>query len=496
VKLTTLFPLAGGIPDIEVTGINDDSRRVAQGDLFICLPNPRIDTHQFLPQARERGAVAAVVHSPSGAAIAECEGVPAIVLSQDVRLFNFQLGTACAAFFGDPTGAMKVVGITGTNGKTTTAWMVHEALTALGYKSAYLGTLGLRRRSGSRLLENTTPFPVELYQLIEECREDGVTHLAMEVSSHGLEEERVAGIRFDVGVFTNLSQDHLDFHGSFERYAAAKKSLFWEVADRGGKLFTAAVSTADPVGARWALEIAEAGRSLFAFGTPQADVELIADRVSAAEIVGRLRLGAVEVDIHLGVGGNFNVDNATSAAAALLCLGLSPVDVVKGLEAVTPVPGRFEAVANDAGFDILVDYAHTPDALRKLLQSVRALAPKRVITVFGCGGDRDRTKRPKMAAAVGEFSDLIVVTSDNPRTEDPRAIIDEVIVGIPDGKVYEALVDRGQGIARAIELAKSGDIVVIAGKGHENYQIIGRTKHPMDDRELARQALGERSALR
>ncbi|MBV6457182.1 MAG: UDP-N-acetylmuramoyl-L-alanyl-D-glutamate--2,6-diaminopimelate ligase [Fimbriimonadaceae bacterium] len=491
-----MFPAVGGLPDIDVSGIHDDSRRVARGDLFVCQPSSRIDTHQFLPQARERGAVAAVVHSESGAAIAECEGIAAVQLPQEAHDFNKVLGMAWATYYGDPTGSMQVVGITGTNGKTTTAWMVHEALTALGNRSAYLGTLGLRRPSNSRSLENTTPFPVELAHLIQKCKEDGVTHLAMEVSSHGLEEERIAGVRFDVGVFTNLSQDHLDYHGTLESYAAAKKRLFWEVADRSGKPFVSAICVADPLGARWAEELRAAGRRLLTFGTPSADVELIANSVTASQIKGRLRLGSVELELALGVGGSFNVDNATSAAAALVGLGLSPVNVVRGLEAVKPVPGRFESVANEAGFDILVDYAHTPDALRKLLQSVRALSPKRIITVFGCGGDRDRSKRPKMAAAVSEFSDQLVVTSDNPRTEDPTAIIREIVVGIPHGTAYEAIVDRGEGIARAVELAEPGDIVVIAGKGHEDYQIIGRTKHPMDDRELARSALRSRGALR
>jgi UDP-N-acetylmuramoyl-L-alanyl-D-glutamate--2,6-diaminopimelate ligase len=455
------------------------------------MPNPGLDTHTLLPVAKSAGALGAVVHSETGEATAKSVGMPWIRFSDDLPEFNRSLGDLCTQILGDSTAELHVVGITGTNGKTTTAWLIHEALTALGHKSAYLGTLGLWHGTESVDLANTTPFPVELHHLLLRCRREGITHLAMEVSSHGLQEERIAGVRFDVGVFTNLSQDHLDYHGSMERYFAAKRRLFFEVADRAGKPFKAVINSSDPAGMNLVKDLQAIGRETLTFG-PGGMVRLEDANVKADSIQATFCASGGKLPLRAGLGGMFNSENLLAAGSALLAVGKSMEDVVSGLSRAKPVPGRFEPVPNDAGFAILVDYAHTPDALAKLLEAVRALGPKRVITVFGCGGDRDRSKRPKMAAAASERSDLTLVTSDNPRTEDPEAILSEVVAGVEPGKTFEAIVDRREAIARAVALAEPGDIVVIAGKGHEDYQIIGKTKFPMDDRELAKAALQAR----
>jgi UDP-N-acetylmuramoyl-L-alanyl-D-glutamate--2,6-diaminopimelate ligase len=382
---------------------------------------------------------------------------------------------------------MKVVGVTGTNGKTTTAWLLRDMMVALGERAGYLGTLGLQVPGEERELSNTTPFAVELYELLDEIHRKRVDSLAIEISSHALFERRSDGIEFNAGVFTNLTQDHLDFHGSMEAYAESKHRLFTQLPAQTDKRFVAAFNIDDPVGARWSVE--HNGPSVTYGLKGEADMVVRPLEVK----VDRLRLkleyrGEIEVEVPLG--GNFNVSNCMSAAAGMLALGYDLGAIEKALPKVRPVPGRFEAVPNNRGIGILVDYAHTADALEKLLDSVRELKPKRVITVFGCGGDRDRTKRPKMARTASERSEVTIVTSDNPRTEDPAAIIEEVKVGIVAGKESVAIVDRREAISHAIHLSEPGDVVVIAGKGHENYQIIGRTKHPMDDREIAKGALG------
>jgi UDP-N-acetylmuramoyl-L-alanyl-D-glutamate--2,6-diaminopimelate ligase len=304
----------------------------------------------------------------------------------------------------------------------------------------------------------------------------------MEASSHALYERRLAGVRFEVGVFTNLSQDHLDFHRDMEDYASAKRLLFTEYAELAGGEFRSAINVGDPVGARWVAE----------FGTTVAigrDLLVTALEKSVSTLVLSASYRDVTREFRIGVGGTFNVWNATSALGALLAMGYILDESVLAMEHVTPVPGRFESVPTGRGFSVIVDYAHTDDALEKLLQSVRELQPGRIITVFGCGGDRDKSKRPKMARAASENSDVTVVTSDNPRTEDPEAIIADVVKGLVAGREATTVVDRREAVGRAVGLARDGDVIVIAGKGHEDYQIIGRTKHHMDDRELVRDAL-------
>ncbi len=478
------LPLPSGA-NPAVARVIADSRRIEKGDLFVQMPSAQTATAEFVTAAAGKGAVAALVSDEAGRQAAHAAGLPHAELpisGTNTMPAMVALGRICRAAWSDPTATMRVVGVTGTNGKTTTAWMIAGALRAIGRKAAYLGTLGFSTGDGVEEIANTTPFPVELWELIARAKASGADTLVMETSSHALEQRRLAAVRFDVGVFTNLTQDHLDFHGTMEAYAAAKELLFTEMALASEKPFVGAINRDD-----------EAGRTYLAHAlcpTLAYDEHLLAaERVEVDRIHARLDDGEL---LTLPVGGNFNVQNARSAAAGLRALGLSNAEIRQGLERITPVPGRFEAVPNERGIGIIVDYAHTPDALLKLLESARALHPSRIITVFGCGGDRDRTKRPKMARAASEHSDITVVTSDNPRTEDPAAIIAEIIGGLVPGRASQTIVDRREAVAWAVAEANPGDMVVIAGKGHENYQIIGREKIHMDDRELAREALGEK----
>lgn len=475
------------VGDAQLSGLTADSRQVTPGACFVCMTSARRDTHDFLPDVQAKGAVAAICHSQAGLERARGLGLAA-ALAEPEHL-NRKVGLACRAFFDDPTAELEVVGVTGTNGKTTTTWMLRHALDALGGKAAYLGTLGFHFGEYHESLENTTPFPVELWTRLAQARDAGCTHLAMESSSHALVERRLAGVRYDVGVFTNLTQDHLDYHDTMEAYEQAKWLLFTEYAEQSGKPFVAALNTGDPIGAAWSARL---DLPQVTFGAGEADLLLEPRSVTVAglDLLARYRGEACEM--HLHVGGLFNVENTGSALAALLGLGYGLGEAAKALEVVRPVPGRFEAVANDLGIGVLVDYAHTPDALENVLRSARALQPSRIITVFGCGGDRDRGKRPKMAAAVSAMSELTVVTSDNPRTEDPQRIFADIRAGVQPGSESLEIQDRREAIFEAVRLAQPGDIVVIAGKGHEDYQIIGHTKHPMDDRTMAREALEAR----
>ena len=472
--------------DAEISSITMDSRQARPGSLFVCMPSKSTNSQSFIPSAVANGAVATVVFSVEGVQQSQASGVASVHIA-DVGLdYNEALWRLCETFFQHPTRQMQVIGVTGTNGKTTTAWLIRDMLAALGVSSGYLGTLGIQMPGEERELNNTTPFAVELYNLLDELNQRKVDALAVEISSHALSERRADGIEFNAAVFTNLTQDHLDFHGSMESYAASKHRLFTELPKQTDKRFVAAFNVDDPVGARWALEqngptvTYGRGREADLVGTP---LSVQVDRI-------QLRLEyRQDVEVEIPLGGNFNVSNCLSAAAGLLALGHDLGTIASVLPKVRPVPGRFEAVPNNKGIGIIVDYAHTPDALEKLLDSVRELQPNRIISVFGCGGDRDRTKRPKMAFSASMRSDITVVTSDNPRTEDPIAILEEVKSGIVAGRESIAIADRQEAVAHAVRLAQPGDVVVIAGKGHENYQIIGRTKHPMDDRELAREAL-------
>ena len=476
--------------DAEVASLVADSRRVRPGALFAAYPGGE----RFLAAAREAGAVAALVATPEAVDEAERLGLAAALLEP------VGFGLAAHAFHGFPSRTMRVMGVTGTNGKTTVAWLARDMARALGRKAAYLGTLGFEIDE-LRSLPNTTPFAVDLAEMMAEARDAGCEMLAMEVSSHALAEGRVAGVEFDVAVFTNLTQDHLDFHGTMEAYAAAKKALFTGLR-RGA---VAVLNLDDPTGRAWAASL-KGNVVGFRLGGPRleggAGVRGTAERVGIDGIRLTLEDGTWQETVDVPIGGSYNVENALAAFSGVLALHFERwlgadfeaserafADCAQALESVHPVPGRFEAVSTANDRVGIVDYAHTPDALAKLLDAVRPLAERDVITVFGCGGDRDRAKRPLMARAAAERSDLLVVTSDNPRTEDPERILDETVAGIGSRTPFLREPDRARAIRLAAERSRPGDVVVVAGKGHEDYQIVGGEKRPFDDRALLREAL-------
>jgi UDP-N-acetylmuramoyl-L-alanyl-D-glutamate--2,6-diaminopimelate ligase len=435
---------------VEVTAVTHDSRAVVPGALFCCVPGDRADGHDFAPEAIERGAVALLGARPLGL------GVPEVRVA-DVRA---AMGPAAAAVHGHPSGAMAVVGVTGTNGKTTTTWLLQAILEAAGRPTGLIGTL-----SGSR----TTPEAPDLQARLAELRDEGRRAVAMEVSSHALALHRVDGTRFAVAVFTNLGRDHLDFHESLEDYFAAKARLFSpELAER------AVVGLDDAHGRllRDAALIPTVGYSLV-------DVDDLELRPRSS--TGRWRGHRFVVPL----GGAFNVRNGLAAATAALELGVDEATIVAGLAAAPPVPGRFEAVALEAPFAAIVDYAHTPDALEALLAAARSVTGEgRLLVVFGCGGDRDRTKRPAMGEVAARLADVVVVTSDNPRSEDPAAIAAAVREGAAGPAWVTTELDRRTAIAMALAEARPGDVVVVAGKGHETTQDADGTVVPFDDRAV------------
>jgi len=473
--------------DPVVLGVSADSRSVSAGDLFVCMPSASRDTHSYLIDVVKQGAVAAVVHSSSALRYALGLGLAAVWVEPRGSRFNFAVGRICREVLGDPTSKMRVIGVTGTNGKTTTAWILRQALVRLGRNAAYLGTLGYLDADGLRSGENTTPFPVELWSLLSEAAEKGVTDFVLEASSHALQERRLAGVNFDTGVFLNLTQDHLDFHGSMDHYAAAKKLLFTEWASASSKSFVGILNQEDCVGSEWLRELP--CRSL-SFGGIDADLLVAAQSVGVDRLSIEFRLGDEGRLAEIPLGGAFNVENSGACVATLLGLEYSLEEACWAMQEIKPSPGRFEPVLGGKGVSVLVDYAHTPDALEQLLETVRELCEGRLICVFGCGGDRDRSKRPKMGAAASKLADVVFVTSDNPRTEDAQGIVNDILVGMSGDYMVE--LDRKTAIFAAIGSAEVGDVVVIAGKGHEDYQIIGRKKEWFDDRVVASEALAGR----
>lgn len=496
VCLSQLIELVGFRPEEfflgdnpELGRVSADTRDIKSGDLFVCMPSATRDTHSFLPEIQSKGAKAAVVHSAAALLYARNLNLAALYVTPSGSHFNFVLGKLCREIFGDPSSKLRILGVTGTNGKTTTAWILRHALLNLGRKAGYLGTLGFISHNEMEVLNNTTPFPVELWQMLSAAEKAGIQDLAIEVSSHALFERRLSGVQFDVGMFTNLTQDHLDFHGSMEEYGAAKRLFFTEYAALTTKPFTACMNVNDGTGNAWSRELP---CRVMTFGLKNADLVCGATAVNVDGIDFVAVLEGDRVERKLLLGGDFNVENAGTALAGLVACGYGLEESLDAIARVEPVPGRFESILNETGIGVIVDYAHTPDAVDSLLRSAKGLGSKRIITIFGCGGDRDRSKRPLMAAAASAHSDIVVVTSDNPRTEDPELILDDVCLGLKEGIEVHRILDRKEAIFFAVQHAEPGDLVVIAGKGHEDYQIIGRTKYPMDDRVLAREALALR----
>jgi len=469
---------------IDVTGVAYDSRIVEPGHVFVALKGAQADGTAFVQQALDRGAVAVVSEQPPPAGVR----VPWAVVP-DGRLALAQLA---AAFFRHPSAELQVVGITGTNGKTTTAYLVSSIFEAAGISCGMLGTVVYRIGEELRDATRTTPEAPDIQRLLREMVDRGSGACAMEVSSHALALRRADEVSFAAGVFTNLTRDHLDFHGHMEGYFHAKRRLF-EMLPRDRP---AVLNVDDPRGRSL---VGIVGRPVtYAIGrTADITPGPLSFSLGGSAFDVRTPRGALRLRPRLV--GRPNVYNVLAAVATGVALDL-PFDAIeRGVEALDGVPGRFQIVSNEAdGVTVVVDYAHTDDALRNLLETARPLTSGRLITVFGCGGDRDRTKRPLMGAVAGRLSDLIIVTSDNPRSEDPGKIIEEIQRGItPDsrrdrGPRLLAIVDRQEAIARAIELARSGDVVLVAGKGHEKYQVIGDQAFAFDDAAVAREALVRR----
>jgi UDP-N-acetylmuramoyl-L-alanyl-D-glutamate--2,6-diaminopimelate ligase len=465
----TLRDLLGTGPDVEITGLAYDNRAVVPGSLFFCVPGFTRDGHDFAPDAVARGAAALVVTRPLGL------GVPEIVV-EDMRA---AMARGAAAFYGDPTARLPVVGVTGTSGKTTTTHLLRHLMEAAGRPCGLLGTVASVVAGEERPVVRTTPEAIDLQATFRAMLDGGDQACAMEVSSHALELRRVEGIHFAVAAFTNLSQDHLDFHPSMDAYFEAKRRLFTDF-DVG----TAIVCVDDEWGRRLASSLPDA---VTVSVSGEADWQASDLRITSGGAAFRLR----GRELVLPLPGRFNVANALIALAAGASLGLELAEMAGALARVRPVPGRVEAVDEGQGFALLVDYSHKPGALENVLEAARELAEGRVIAVFGAGGDRDRGKRPLMGEVAARLADVAIVTSDNPRSEDPEAIIDEILAGMPAGSAgVERLVDRRAAIERAVGLAERGDVVVIAGKGHERGQeFAGGRKEPFDDVVVAREAL-------
>lgn len=459
--------------ELEISGVSYDSRKTEKGDMFVAIRGFEADGHKFIPKAVENGA-----------AVILCEEKPSCdipyVLVSDSR---YGLAIVSRDFFGDPASEMTMIGITGTSGKTSSSYLIKHMLESkLDAKVGLIGTNG--NMIGDEFLhtEHTTPESYELHKLFRHMADSGCTHVVMEVSSHSLTLERVAGIHFDVALYTNLSQDHLDFHGTMEEYAAAKRKLF--------SMCSLGCFNLDDAWADFMRDGASCRTMTFSTEKNEADlvakdIRLTADGVRFASVSGD------EISMtKLGIPGMFSVYNALGTMSVGLALGLSLADCSDAMSSAKGVKGRLEIVPTGRDFSVVIDYSHKPDALEKVLKTLKPVTRGRLIALFGCGGDRDKLKRPIMGRIAADNADLVVVTSDNPRTEDPDEIIREIVAGMKDKRTSTKVIcDRREAIAWAIDNAAPGDVLLLAGKGHEDYQVVGHEKHHMDEREIVADCL-------
>ncbi len=484
--------LPPGAKDPEISGVTCDSREVRPGTLFVAVRGALQDGHEYLEAAARGGALACLVERP----------VPGHgMISVPVTDAEAALGRVSSAFWGHPSRKLRLVGITGTNGKTTTAYLVQHILRSLGMEAGRLGTISYAYPRGEEPAPLTTPDAVRLQRALARMVEEGARAVVAEVSSHALERARVEGCFFACAAFTNQTQDHLDYHGTMEAYFEAKRLLFTRYATEA----PAAINAEDPFGRRL---LADLGDRAVAYGVRSGEVRFEVSSVAAGGIAGRVHHPGGSAPLTTPLTGAFNTWNVACAVAIAWALELDVTAACASLSTAPQVPGRVEAVANDLGFGVYVDYAHTPDALNRVLETVRGVCAGRLIGVFGCGGDRDRGKRPLMAQAAARWCDALVLTADNSRSESTDRILDEIASGLPPGwskagdphalkhgtAVWGRTPDRAEAIRWAVEAAQAGDGVVIAGKGHETTQNIGGRVTPFDDREEARAALRERAA--
>jgi len=467
-----LVAASSKLPD-QATGISDDSRKVSPGDLFIAVRGWNSDGHDFLDAAREKGAIAAIVEDSSRTMM------PSLIVREGRRAAAIVSATA----YGDPARGLRILGVTGTNGKTTTTSIMRHLFDDGDGSSASIGTLGVLVGSDGEVLPGgsglTTPGPVELQRILRALADRGVRTIAMEVSSHSLDQRRIDGLAFDVAVFTNLTRDHLDYHGTMEKYFEAKARLLDYLKPEG----TAVLNADAP---EW--RSLEPSSETLTFGAEEsADIQAEDVRFTSEGSEWRLVTPRGSANVVLPLIGDINIENALAAAAAAFALGEEPAVIARRLATVPQVAGRLEIISRRP--TVLRDYAHTPDALERTLKTARAFTRGKLIVVFGCGGDRDKGKRPLMGEIAERDADCAIVTSDNPRTEDPDAIIDDIEAGMRSSK-HERVTDRLSAIQRAIDLAAEGDIVLLAGKGHETYQIRGTTSYPFDEKEIVREMTG------
>ncbi len=468
---TVLEMLRGG------TGLRTHSGMVAPGDVFVALSGTRVDGARFIDDAVDRGA-RVVVHG-KGVDAPGREGVSFLAVDSPAQTLGLLARAAC----GTESRLPRIVGVTGTNGKTTTAHLIHSVLSGNGMAAGLIGTVSCSWPGVELAATMTTPDCLSLHGIVGRMVADGVEALVMEVSSHALDQERTAGLPMDIGVFSNLTQDHLDYHGDMQRYFAAKARLF---LDGPARCARGIVNIDDPYGRR----LKEMRPDLLGFGLDSEDADLRGEILNAGTAGMRLgiRHGGTTWELPTGLVGRHNAYNLLSAVGVGLLLGLSP-EQCACLSRAKGAPGRLERVPNARGLDIFIDYAHTPDALEKVSVALKAMGFARLLTVFGCGGDRDARKRPLMGQAVARHADVVVITSDNPRTEDPEAILDQIEPGLTDARQVLREADRRKAIALAVESMRPGDALLIAGKGHEDYQVIGAEKRHFSDFEVVRECL-------
>ena len=468
-----------GDDKIEITDITYDSRKVTPGSLFICIQGTHVDGHDYLKEAFDKGAVAALVSETRG-----MEGNGSLILVNDTSQAMAQIAPV---FFGYPGKRLKLIGVVGTNGKTTSTYMIKAILDAAGKKTGLIGTI--QNLAGKRVLPsiNTTPDVLELQRILSVMVNEGMEYVVMEVSSHAIALERIFGLSFCAGLFTNITQDHLDFHKTFEAYRQVKAGFFQSLAEDA-----VAVINRDDENAEFFFNATKAHCSSYGLKTG-ADITAQNPEFTPESTKAQVLSPQGKSQLKLQMSGEFNLMNALGSLGIGLALGIKLSTAIQALESLTGVPGRFQRVPGPGDFGVVVDYAHTPDGLENILSAAKALRPRGLTVVFGCGGDRDRTKRPVMGKIAEKYADMIVLTSDNPRSEPPEQIIDEIEAALSPTARYERICDRRDAIRRAISLAEAGELVVIAGKGHETYQIFPDRIIHFDDVEVATEALEDKS---
>lgn len=473
-KLYDLIPEAKdfGIENREVTSVTDNTKNIQDGCVFVCIKGNSFDGHSFAQTASEKGACAVI----TGHRI----GVPNEITVEDTRRFY---GELCAAWFDHPEKKLKIIGVTGTNGKTSMTKIIKELLTSLGHKTGLIGTI--QNEIGKEIIktENTTPMAFDFMSILNDMVKKECEYVVMEVSSFGLAQNRIGTVHFDVGVFTNLTQDHLDYHKTMENYYQAKKLMF-DVCDK------ALINTDDEYGKRLFSEIQS---EKYSYGFSD-DCDFRAENIKLTS--GRIKYDLIfentAEQTEINMTGKFNVANSLGAIASCILEGMDKGSVFSVLNCIHGVKGRCEVIPSGRNFTVICDYAHTPDALVNILTSLREVTDGRLVCLFGCGGNRDKAKRPMMAKASSEYADKLIITSDNPRDEDPSDIINDIISGILDGTEYEVIEDRKEAIFHAVQSAEDGDVIVLAGKGHEDYQVLKNNQHiHFDEREIVRMALDQ-----